>query len=113
MKLTLDKTWDECLKMWRWIVRQSCPRDDIGELKRRYIEKKELPDIFCGCFFCEYNVTRRKKASKRLSGGCCFCPARKIDKDFLCDNNNYNYAAKPAAFLRKITELNKIRLKKK
>lgn len=104
--MNLNKTWEQCLKMWRWIVRQPCPRH-IGSLKWEWLKENGFRDIESECFFCEYdNKSIKPDACKN-------CPGYKIDKKFGCCNDDYHYYHKPAAFLRKITELNKIRLAKK
>ena len=102
-KLTLNKTWEQCLKMWRWIVRQPCPRC-VNELKEKWLEKNgfDFDELENDCFFCDY-ATRY--------GGCeISCPGNIIDKNFCCGDYDYHFLRKPAAFLRKITELNKKRL---
>lgn len=102
-KLNLNETWEQCLKMWRWIVRQPCPRN-IYTLKDTWLKEHGFGNNFLynDCFFCDYNCVSCKK-----------CPGYKVDRDFHCENYEYNYSAKPTAFLRKITELNKKRLSKK
>ena len=99
-RMALDEIWKQCLKMWRWIVRQPCPRD-IGKLKREWLRKHGFNDIFCDCFFCD--------AVKENKSRCLQCPGKKVDKSFDCNNDDYYYYEKHAAFLRKITELDKIR----
>lgn len=103
-KLSLNETWEQCLKMWRWIVRQPCPRN-VDSLKKKWLEKNEFTNyIDNDCFFCDYGNWYK---------GCNSCPGRKIDRGFDCCNDDYDYCYKPAAFLRKITELNEKRLTKK
>jgi len=102
-KLSLNETWEQCLKMWRWIVRQPCPRE-VDALKIEWLEKNGFDSIRAGCFFCEF--TEKDKACSR-------CPGVKIDRYFKCWNEDYEWEEKPATFLRKITELNKIRLAKR
>lgn len=105
--MTRNETWEQCLKMWRWIVRQPCPRN-VYDLKREWTRKNGFgDDMIAACFFCEYNAQRNG------DGNCSQCPGRKVDKNFCCENYDYDYSVKPAAFLRKITKLNKIRLAKK
>ena len=103
-KLSLDETWEKCLLMWRWIVRQRCPRN-VNTLKEKWLDKNGFDyNIESDCFFCEYG--------NRYSS-CFSCPGKKVERVFRCCNENYHYFRKPAAFLKKITELNKIRLAKK
>lgn len=102
-KLNLNETWEQCLKMWRWIVRQLCPKD-IDVLKAIWLEKNGFIDIVDDCFFCEYANQHK---------GCESCPDYRIDKTFGCCEDDYHFCYKPAAFLRKINELNEKRLAKK
>lgn len=107
--LTLDETWVECLKMWRWIVRQPCPRN-VKALKVEWITAHGFAGISHACFFCEYSEYGRGWQ------GCVkgHCPAKLVDRKFTCAcDPDYNYEEKPAAFLRKITALYKIYLAKK
>lgn len=106
-KLTLDETWDLCLKMFKWISRQ---QGDVGELKSQWLRKHGFvpASIDSNCFFCEYHHTHKRK-----DWGKCNCPARKIDKDFDCKSAKYDYTTKPRAFYKKLVALNKIRLAKK
>ena len=105
-KLTLDETWKQCLKMWRWIVRQlrERPYANIGSLKREWLDSHGFGDVALDsdCFFCEW-----------ADGDCGKCPGVKVRKDFECMDTDYDFANEPAAFLREITRLNKIRLAKK
>ena len=100
-KLTLNETWEQCLKMWRWIVRQPYPKC-VGELKKEWLEKNGFKDVDDDCFFCDY--------ANRYSGCEMSCPADKIDKSFCCGDYDYHWSHKPAAFFRKITQLNEKRL---
>ena len=104
-KLNLDETWKKCLLMWRWIIRQPCPRN-VLRLKEKWLKKNgfDYGDIESDCFFCDY-------ANRYM--GCFSCPGGKVEKNFSCCNYDYHYFYKPVAFLKKITELNKIRLAKK
>lgn len=108
-RLTLDKTWELCLKQRRWIAKEvKIGRNSIGEtidLKDEWLEKHDFKNVSENCFFCDYAY---KRAGCRPS-----CPGKKIDKSFDCDNRDYHYAAEPLAFYKKLVQLNKIRLAKK
>ncbi|MDD5381896.1 MAG: hypothetical protein PHG53_09720 [Phycisphaerae bacterium] len=101
-KLTLDKTWYECLRMWRDIVHS-------GYFKEEWLEKSGYEDeLYNNCFFCEW-------AKQHRGGGltCDACPAKEIDAEFECGKEEYDYLFHPDLFLAKLEELNKIRLSKK
>lgn len=108
-KLTLDETWKQCLKMWRWIVKQKKlhPYSEVNVLKRKWFRKYSPRDSkLAHCFFCDYNKANH-------GGYCRKCPATVIDQSFYCGNSKYHFAYEPTAFLKEITRLNKIRLKEK
>ena len=110
MNLTLDETWEECIKMWRWIVANRRPGDNIHTSKRAYADKLypegEMP---CNCFFCDYAEANEKTRSICLS-----CPGVLVDPSFVCDHPHYAYnGTRPELFLAKLEELNRIRLSKK
>lgn len=105
-RLTLNEIWEQCLKMWRWIVRQKCPRN-VKNLKEEWLKRNGFKDDYpdSDCFFCEWDFSKGVDS-------CSYCPAKKVDENFYCGTAEYNYFRKSAAFLRKIIELNKIRLAK-
>ena len=108
MKLTLDKSWELCLKQWRWIAKQIKAGDERNTvaLKIAWCEKNGVGYIKAYCFFCEYIINQSPS-------GCSSCPARKIDKNFRCSQNKYSYYDKPLKFYAKLLELNKKRRKKR
>ena len=110
MKLSLDKTWTECLRMLKWISRKSLTTSDVSDLKEQYLEqtKYENKITIHDCFFCNYALNHCKdKDNDRL---CNLCPALKYDKDFHCMDILYDYSRHPRKFYKKLKELNKIRL---
>lgn len=108
-KLTLDKTWTECLRMWRWIPQQ---KGDIDDLKESWLRNKgyDYDNDFLDhdCFFCEYNIQRGGNGED-----CEYCPGKKIDKSFNCCNDDYYYRLERLAFYNKLRSLNRKRLAKK
>lgn len=113
-RLTLDQTWVECLKMWRWIVRQvkvaKAKRGSWGTdgLKQQWLAAHgyEPSKISSTCFFCDWD-------DKYIASGCCSrCPAVMIEKDWTCSEARHYYLCKPIAFLAELNRLNRIRLKK-
>ncbi len=112
--MTLNETWEECLRMWKWISRNAWRYPSIQHAKCRWLElngydldKKWLVDE---CFFCEY-ATKAAKRGKKL-GPCKYCPAAKVESGFTCGRTPAWYE-NPKAFYLKLVELNKIRLGEK
>ncbi len=109
MKLSLEKTWTECLRMWKWIAGQAKKGRTNGTraLKAEWCEKHnyKLYEIQHNCFFCQYDTTRKR--------ACQSCPARQIERGFHCSDEEYCWRDNPLAFYAKLVELNKIRRKAK
>ena len=103
--MTLNESWERCLKMWRWIGAQIRNGDvcSVDVLKEDYIEIFD-PGAEGTCYFCEYDTEHCNEE------GCSQCPGRLVDLLFYCDKEGYHYWREPLAFLAKIEELNKIRL---
>lgn len=109
-KLSLDKTWSECLRMWKWIAKQRKQSSEMEstDLKRKWLEDNGYDpyEVFDMCFFCAYD---RRFSSFRCSN----CPARKVDKrlrTYFCDDF---WIARPVKFYAKLVSLNKKRLARK
>ena len=111
-RLTLDETWKQCLKMWRWIVREVGKREitsplsagEITDLKREWIAANGFKRMLNDCFFCAYD--------SRYAVECSHCPAGSMEGGdaFWCEYNpEFNWASEPAAFLRKLESLNRKR----
>lgn len=96
-KELLDKTWKECLAMWKWI----CEVDDgsitVCDLKGKYAIKHKK----ARCAFCKYALTSRN--------GCGSCPGVLVDPGFDCQDPVYSFHEKPHEFYKKIVSLNKKR----
>lgn len=107
--MTLDKTWKECLRMWKWIVKQIDKGTDesIGTLKVQWLDEHGYGNnnIQAGCFFCHY-ITEK-------SEDCSICPGYLVDKKFSCQNKTYDYEYKPKKFYKKLLELDTKRRRKK
>lgn len=112
-RLTLEQTWKNCLKMWEWIVeeyeQQACPDfDDIEALKQRWCKENNwAKKLFCNCFFCQFAERDRPEYLN-----CRKCPARRIDPEFNCQAEEYEFELFPVAFLAKLKELDKKRRQK-
>jgi hypothetical protein len=102
----LDETWTECLRMWKWIVRQvKAGRTDIGNLKRKWRKDNGYRNIRSDCFFCEYS-------SKRDGNLCDNCPGKLVDKEFSCGGTDYDWSEKPLEFYKVLKKLNRKRKKR-
>lgn len=104
--MNLDKTWEECLRMWKWIVENLDDTNCVEELKVQWLDKNGYDDLRHECFFCE--VAGRCGYG---STNCNKCPARDVDPDFNCCFTEYDYELYPKAFYAKLVELDKIRTK--
>jgi len=102
----LDVCWDECEKMWEYVVkdyRSFSAKDHlfyVRDSKMRWLKANGyyIGNMNNNCFFCEYS-----------RGDCLKCPGRLVDVYFNCINIDYHYAEKPIAFYKKIAALNKER----
>jgi len=115
MIMTLDKTWEECLRMWKWIdseVEESYDDESpVEALKEDWMEKHGH-DIVYNCFFCEYAKVKSGVKNFYYGNDAChdFCPVLEVDPDFDCCDDDCNFESNPKAFYRKLVELNKKRL---
>ena len=122
-RLTVDQTWEQCLKMWKWISRQCKGKDTnwcethIDYLKEEWLEKNGIKynEISQDCFLCDRTTPKGDDWYE-----CRKCPAKKIDRAFNCcepdgfdDEDGAFFALYPRLFYAKLKELNKIRLAKK
>ena len=119
-RLTIDETWELCLKMWKWIAdevtamgKQFNPNSTVESLKSKWLEENgyNRTRINHRCFLCEYDDQYTDDLDHIYA--CRACPARLVDSDFSCGNIEYEYDVQPLKFYAKLVELNKIRLAKK
>lgn len=109
-RLTLNKTWELCLAMWRWIAEEARKgnTDTVHCLKSEWLSANGFGgvDVADDCFFCEYTM--------RGKGGepCRLCPGKKVDPRFYCMTAAYDFEEEPIAFYNKLVAFNKKRLKK-
>ncbi len=111
-KRTLNECWELCLKMWKWVAWHKSRGAVLGSngLKIIWARKHGFAKVLESaghCFFCEYHQTHPV-----LYKEMCNCPAIKVDKDFYCGTEDYDYIGEPIKFYKKIVGLNKIRLAK-
>ncbi len=109
-RMTLKQARDFCLSQWRWIVKRMKAGDRRGavHLKHRWMLGRgvENGEVDCQCFYCEY-------ADQKSPGvrNCKYCPGRKIDPGFACQNEEYHYQRKPEKFYKELLRLKRIEVK--
>lgn len=103
---SLSRTWEQCLKMWEWIVaeRRKHPGKGVYDLKDQWIARYYR--VWCrplnNCLFCEYSINHGDSDPY----DCPNCPGALVSSQFHCGNSAYNFLNKPEAFLRKLRQLN-------
>ena len=109
-RLSLDKTWEDCLLMWKWLSKKVTddPHADIDDLKETYTDVKEY-NLVQNCFFCEYADRHLKETDEMYPfTSCTNCPGKKVDKGFNClEYPKYN--ENPIEFYKLLVRLDKIR----
>jgi len=118
MKLTLNKTWKNCLKMWKWIASE-IEKDQFkkpGDLKVSWMRQHDVSGLKFACFFCQYahehdGLLDIDKSSYRT---CSSCPGRFVSSKFNCElYKSYHWLSSPIKFYNKLVELDKKRRAKK
>jgi len=109
-RLTLDKAWTGCIKMWESICCEQI--DGEVEVRKEVYCKANNLKLHTDCFFCEYAkqhpVSSNTCVSHSIATLCSSCPARSIESSFNCGYEDYHYRFKPKKFLAKIKKLYKI-----
>jgi len=120
-KLTLSKTWKECLRMWKWIdkeVQKEFQGTGVGiptvdDLKEKWIRcyaPNYREKLKHDCFFCEFAVQNDglmdKKTPLRKIRTCSQCPGRLINRQFRCEFVSYSWYQNPRKFYKKLVQLN-------
>lgn len=108
--MTLDKTWENCLAMWKWIAENYDGTVHPMTMKRQWLRQNRFTkERLFNCFFCEYGKTKDEFLN------CSKCPAFGTHKKpGGCENyGSYNWHSKPKQFYAKLVKLNEIRLKEK
>ncbi len=100
-ELSLEETWTECLRMWKWIVKRKKAGDPrtVGILKIDWIRKSRHGVIYASCFFCQFSSPY----------SCKECPGKNVSRAFSCCHRDYHYEIHPTKFYKKLVELNKKR----
>jgi len=90
--------------MWRWIAKQKRQgsQQNVNELKAEWLANHGYEGVCDNCFFCEYTISRNVSCPNR-------CPGGKVDKEFDCGEESYNWFTKPIAFYNKLCALNRKR----
>ena len=107
--MDLDKTWEECLRMWKWVSeRHELTGKESGILKVLWLKNhnKNRVKLRFDCYFCEF------ANNKQLEGEaeCKHCPGRLVSSWFHCERySTYNWMETPKAFYAKLLELNEKR----
>jgi len=97
--LTYDEAFENCMKMWEDLPEEE--PESIDDWKDEWLEENNVGDLAYDCYFCEY----ARQQGDFPTHNCPHCPAKKIDPDFYCCDNEYNYFYHPHKFLAKIREL--------
>ena len=118
-KLSLEKTWEASLEMWKWISESDVGPTGAGayEVKKFYLlETGKYKDVLNNCFFCEYAHQHNGFDNGLMyEGACCTkCPGCLVDKDFDCENFGGEVACltwdnNPKEFYKLLVKLNKVR----
>ena len=120
--LTLNETWKECLRMWKWIVEQRQKEldalDPVFLLKRRWLNNNDYYGITNDCFFCKYAHKKDGYGDITIPEGsreikCSKCPGRLVAKRFSCQNMAYDWYFKPEKFYQKLLQVNQQRKQKR
>ncbi len=104
--MSLAKTWQECLRMWKWIVARWKSHMSVYDLKCEWLDSHGYGKlrIMESCFFCHYS-------GRRTTDFCTQCPGALVEKRFHCEDCESHEWFNPPAFYRKLLSLNKKRKK--
>lgn len=97
-KMTLDETWKNCLKLWKFVARRVRGHTTVYDLKAEWMDEHNFYGVELNCFFCEASA-----------GNCRTCPGAIIDPDFRCDNDEYDWNNHPIKFYKELVSLNRKR----
>lgn len=123
-QITLDESWEECLKQWDWIIKKLIEKGltndeefiefdtsymTVEDLKKTYLTEHHIINLVRNeCFFCEY----AGQQNEYIINSCYYCPMAKVDTLASCSSFDQDYAVKPFRFYKMIKRLNKIRTTK-
>ena len=105
----LDRTWKNCLRMWKWISETRKPGMNVCDLKDQWLKENHFTrKIEWECFFCEWAITHGQDCADMYQG-CPHCPGTMVSSRFKCSVKAYRFDRNPKAFYRKLVELDKKR----
>ena len=98
--MTLDEIWEECIRMWTWIVRmkKKYPCRSVAFLKSMWMRINGYSDVSENCFFCHFV---RWWDDPR----CAICPGALVKRGWRCTEDCHNYTNMPELFLASLIEL--------
>ena len=108
-KMTLDLTWELCLRMWKWIAENWQEDRYVCAMKTQWLRQfwAGKPEPKMGCFFCDYH---KKHGSGDITipgdlSGCEQCPGRLVSGRFHCEHETYSWVDNPKRFYKKLLML--------
>lgn len=106
--MTLKKTWENCMSLWRHVYRRKMAGDErsVDELKTEWCKKHGFSGMSGNCFFCEY--IEKTFPERECNEG---CPGSLVDPEFSCEDRKYSYSHNPIAFYNKLRSLHRLYLK--
>ncbi len=113
-KLSLDKTWKECIRMWGWIAK--CvhqPYNNVNTLKTKWLKANgyNWDEVKNTCFFCHHTINPVHALFLQYSD-CDKCPGRKMEKGWACTERDNHYRNHPIRFYNDLCRLYKLRIKR-
>lgn len=111
--MIFDDLWRECLKCWRWIVKQlkKYPDANVVRLKAEWMKTHGYVNITHNCLFCESTLWWEPfEPNECERQDCWYCPAKFVDPTFNCEHaDGYEWSLYPAEFYEKLKSLNEKR----
>ena len=91
MKLSKEKAWVECRRMWNWIADKVRERggtvalEDVRKLKQEWLNANGYTyKLYNDCFFCDYAGTHKTVFDNNAA--CSTCPGVEVDPLFDCED---------------------------
>ena len=109
----LDRSWKNCLRMWKWISENLSDgfmkldfnrrRMVVYALKEKWMKKHYHKSILFRCFFCHYDHNNNNNGSP----SCANCPAKKVERrlgSHWCEHK-YHWFMNPVNFYQYLLKL--------
>lgn len=113
IKRDLNRTWELCIKMWKWIAEVYDGSVSAEKLKEMWIQKHGFRWTETNCFFCNWHdgMVKEFEELQGISNLCnMLCPAKLASDNFDgCLSKKYHYKDNPKAFYREIKRIYEIR----